>query len=163
MQQKITPFLWFDDQAEEAANFYTSLFDDSRVTNVTRYGPAGPGPEGSAMTVSFELAGQAFTALNGGPEFTFTPAISFYVSCESQAEVDRLWEALTSDGGEESMCGWLKDRFGLSWQIVPTALIELMQDEDAGKVQRVTQALYQMRKIDIAALQAAYDGVGVTG
>jgi predicted 3-demethylubiquinone-9 3-methyltransferase (glyoxalase superfamily) len=163
MQQKITPFLWFDDQAEEAANFYTSLFDDSRVTNVTRYGPAGPGPEGSAMTVSFELAGQAFTALNGGPEFSFTEAISFYVSCESQAEVDRLWEALTGDGGEESMCGWLKDRYGLSWQIIPNALIELMGDEDAAKARRVTEAMLQMRKIDIAALQAAYDGVGVAG
>jgi predicted 3-demethylubiquinone-9 3-methyltransferase (glyoxalase superfamily) len=294
MQQKITPFLWFDDQAEEAVEFYTSLFDDSRVTNVARYGPAGPGPEGSAMTVSFELAGQAFTALNGGPEFDFTPAISFfvscateaevdalwaamseggttlmplvnypfsekfgwvndkygvswqlnlapraqkitpflmfvgeqqgraeeainlyislfedssvenivyhtgqegetagtvqhavfslhgqdfmamdsaqehnftfneavslYVNCESQAEVNRLWEALTADGGEESQCGWLKDRFGLSWQIIPNALIELMGDEDAGKAQRVTEAMLQMRKIDIAGLQAAYDG-----
>jgi predicted 3-demethylubiquinone-9 3-methyltransferase (glyoxalase superfamily) len=162
MQQKITPFLWFDDQAEEAVEFYTSLFDDSRVTNVARYGPAGPGPEGSAMTVSFELAGQAFTALNGGPEFSFTEAISFYVSCESQAEVDRLWGALTADGGEESMCGWLKDKYGLSWQIIPNALIELMGDEDAAKAQRVTEAMLQMKKIDIAALQAAYDGAGVT-
>lgn len=293
MQQKISPFLWFDDQAEEAAEFYTSLFDNSRTVDVMRYGPGGPGPEGSVMTVSFELAGQQFTALNGGPQFNFTPAISFFVSCAtedevdtlwdalsdggtalmpldtypfsekfgwvndkygvswqlnlaereqtitpflmyvgeehgraeeaidfytslfedssvehiarhgegtkelegnvqhavftlhgqdfmamdgglahdftfneavslevscgSQAEVDRLWDALTADGGEESMCGWLKDRFGVSWQIVPTALIEMMGDEDAEKARRVREAMLQMKKIDIPTLQAAYD------
>ena len=153
--QKITPFLWFDGQAEEAANFYTSLFENSRIVNMARYDEAAPGPTGQVMTVTFELDGQEFTAINGGPQFNFTEAISFYVHCESQAEVDRFWDALT-DGGEESQCGWLKDKYGVSWQIVPNILIELMQDKDAAKASRVTQAMLQMKKIDIAALQDAY-------
>lgn len=156
--QKITTFLWFDDQAEEAVNFYTSLFQDAKVLEVSRYGEAGPGPEGKVMVINFQLAGQEFTALNGGPQFKFNEAISLVVNCESQAEVDRLWEELTADGGEESMCGWLKDKYGLSWQIVPTVLGKLASDPDPVKAQRVIQAMLQMRKLDIAELQKAYEG-----
>ncbi len=152
--QKITPFLWFDGQAEEAAAFYTSLFPNSRIDSVSRYTEAGPGEPGTAMVVAFTLNGQAFSAINGGPEFHFTPAISFYVNCETQEEVDRLWERLT-DGGRPDQCGWLTDRYGLSWQIVPTALPELLSQPDPVKAQRVMQAMLQMTKLDIAALQRA--------
>jgi predicted 3-demethylubiquinone-9 3-methyltransferase (glyoxalase superfamily) len=152
--QKITPFLWFDDQAEDAAKFYTSLFKNSKILSVTRYTDAGPKPKGSVMTVAFELEGQNFTALNGGPQFKFTEAVSFVVNCESQAEVDYFWQRLT-DGGQEIQCGWLKDRYGLSWQVVPTALFELLQD--AAKAPKVVQALFQMKKIDIEALRRARD------
>ncbi len=154
--QKITPFLWFDDQAEEAANFYVSIFKNSKIVNIVRYGEAGPGPAGTIMTVAFELNGQEFTALNGGPEFKFTEAISFFVNCESQQEVDELWEKL-SEGGEEGPCGWLKDKYGLSWQIVPTVLGEMLNDPDPAKAQRVTKAMLQMQKIDIAELKQAYE------
>ena len=154
---KITPFLWFDTQAEEAANFYVSLFKNSKVTNVSRYPDGAPRPKGMAMTVSFQLDGQEITALNGGPEFKFTEAISFFVDCETQDEVDRLWSALTK-GGEESQCGWLKDKYGLSWQIIPRALGRLMNDHDPIKSQRVMQAMLQMKKIDTAKLKQAYDG-----
>jgi predicted 3-demethylubiquinone-9 3-methyltransferase (glyoxalase superfamily) len=157
--QSITPYLWFDHRAEEAANFYCSIFPNSKVTNIIRNGEGGPGPAGSVMSLTFVLDGQEFHALNGGPHFKFNEAVSFFVPCETQAEVDRFWNALTADGGEESQCGWLKDKYGLSWQIVPNALMELMQDEDAAKAQRVTQAMLQMRKIDIQALQDAYAGV----
>jgi predicted 3-demethylubiquinone-9 3-methyltransferase (glyoxalase superfamily) len=153
--QRITPFLWFDDQAEEAVELYTSVFKNSRVGKVTRYGKAGPGPEGSVMTISFELEGLQFTALNGGPEFQFNEAISFIVDCQSQEEVDELWDRL-SEGGEEGPCGWLKDRFGVSWQIVPTILPELLNDPDLEKAQRVTEAMLKMKKIDIGALKQAY-------
>ncbi len=153
--QKITPFLWFDDQAEEAMNFYTSIFKNSKVVNVSRYGDAGPGTKGKVMTASFELEGQEFTALNGGPEFKFTEAISFFVNCNSQEEVDELWKKL-SEGGEEGQCGWLKDKFGVSWQIVPTALIEMLNDPDPEKSKRVTEAMLQMKKIDIQTLKQAY-------
>jgi predicted 3-demethylubiquinone-9 3-methyltransferase (glyoxalase superfamily) len=152
--QKITPFLWFDNQAEEAAKFYTSVFKNSRITGVSRYGEAGPGPAGSAMTVAFELEGTPFTALNGGPEYKFTEAVSFYVDCKSQQEVDYFWQKL-SEGGEQGPCGWLKDRYGLSWQIVPSALTELLSNPDQGKAGRVMQAMLQMKKIDIAALEQA--------
>ena len=155
--QKIGPCLWFDDQAEEAANFYVSIFKNSKILGVSHYGEAGPGPAGTVLTVTFELDGQEFTALNGGPYFTFTEAISLFVNCETQQEVDELWAKLTA-GGEESMCGWLKDKYGLSWQIVPTVLLELMQDKDPLKAKRVTEAMLQMRKIDIAKLQEAYEG-----
>lgn len=158
--QKITPFLWFNDQAEAAANFYVSIFKNSRIGDVVRYGdgPAGQGPDpaGKVMTVSFELEGQKFTALNGGPTFHFTEAISFLVTCESQEEVDALWEKLTA-GGEEQPCGWLKDKFGVSWQIVPTALMEMMSDPDAEKVKRVREALFEMKKIDVPRLRQAYE------
>jgi len=154
--QKITPFLWFDHQAEEAARLYTSVFRNSRIETVTRYGDAGPGPKGSVMTVAFELDGQKFTALNGGPAFQFTEAVSFVVHCETQEEVDEIWEKL-SDGGGEVQCGWLKDKFGLSWQIVPTVFIEMMQDQDAERKERVMRAMFQMKKLDIAGLEAAYN------
>jgi len=147
---KITPWLWFDTQSEDAATFYTSLFDHSRITGVDRFGEAGPGPAGSVMTVSFELEGQPMVALNGGPQF----AISFQVNCESQDEVDRLWKALT-DGGEEGQCGWCKDRFGVSWQIVPSRLHELLSDPDPERSQRAMRAMFEMKKIDIAALERA--------
>jgi predicted 3-demethylubiquinone-9 3-methyltransferase (glyoxalase superfamily) len=153
---KITPFLWFNDQAEEAMNFYTAIFKNSKISSVSRYGEGGPGPQGSVMTATFELDGQEFMALNGGPLFTFTEAISFFVNCESQAEVDELWEKLT-EGGEESQCGWLKDKYGLSWQIVPSVLGELLNDPDAEKAGRVMNAMLQMKKIDIAGLKAAYE------
>jgi len=155
--QKITPFLWFDGKAEEAMNFYVSIFKNSKVVKVTRCGDAGPGPKGSVMSATFQLEGQDFFALNGGPHFTFTPAISLFVNCETQAEVDELWQKL-SDGGKEERCGWLKDRFGLSWQIIPSALGKLMNDPDPQKARRVMMAMLQMGKIDIAGLQRAYDG-----
>jgi len=155
--QKITPFLWFDNQAEEAMNFYTSIFKHSKIGNIARYGEAGPGPKGSVMTASFELEGQQFTALNGGPEYTFTPAISFFVNCATQEEVDELWEKL-SEGGEKGPCGWLKDKYGVSWQIVPTILGELLNNTDAERSQRVIQAMLQMQKIDVKILQQAYEG-----
>jgi predicted 3-demethylubiquinone-9 3-methyltransferase (glyoxalase superfamily) len=155
--QKITPNLWFDTEAEEAANFYTSIFKDSEVMNVMHYGEAGPRPAGMVMTVTFRLQGQEFTALNGGPEFKFNEAISLLVNCDSQEEVDEMWEKL-SEGGEKGPCGWLKDRFGVSWQIVPTVLDTLLQDEDSERADRVMKAMLQMSKIEIADLQAAYDG-----
>ncbi len=155
--QKIVTFLWFDDQAEEAANHYVSIFPDSRILGVSRYGDAGPRPKGTVMVVKFELAGQQFEALNGGPEFAFTEAVSLHVNCETQEEVDTLWEKL-SDGGEKGPCGWLKDRYGLSWQIVPTVLEKLLQDPDAEKANRAMQAMLQMGKLDIAALRRAYAG-----
>lgn len=155
--QAITPFLWFDHQAEEAANFYTSIFKNSKIDSVTRYGEAGPGPAGSVMTVAFRLNGQSFTALNGGPNFKFTEAISFVAHCDTQAEVDDLWTKLTADG-QEVQCGWLKDKYGLSWQVVPNALLEMIKDSDAQRKQRVTKAMLQMKKLDIAALEAAYHG-----
>jgi predicted 3-demethylubiquinone-9 3-methyltransferase (glyoxalase superfamily) len=159
IKQRISPCLWFDGQAEEAADFYVSVFKNSRITAVSRYGEAGPGPNGSAMVVGFELDGQSFTALNGGPIFKFTEAISMVVHCETQAEVDYYWEKLSA-GGQEGRCAWLKDKFGVSWQIVPTALIELMQVKDATKSARVMKAMLQMTKIDIARLQRAYEGKG---
>ena len=154
--QKITPFLWFDNQAEEAMNFYVSLFKNSKILSVSRYGEGGPGPAGTVMTATFQLDGQEFMALNGGPYFKFTEAISLFVNCETQEEVDVLWEKLL-EGGEEQQCGWLKDRYGLSWQIVPTALGEMLGDPDPKKAQSVMQAMLQMTKIDIAALRRAYD------
>lgn len=157
VRQKITPFLWFDHQAEEAASFYVSLFKNSKIGRVTRYGEAGPGPVGSAMIVEFQLEGLAFIALNGGPHFKFTEAISLSVDCESQAEVDELWDRL-SEGGSPSQCAWLKDKYGLSWQIVPNILPKLLGDPDASKSKRVMQAMLQMTKIDIQKLQQAYDG-----
>jgi predicted 3-demethylubiquinone-9 3-methyltransferase (glyoxalase superfamily) len=155
--QKITPFLWFDSQAEEAAKFYTSIFPNSKLGKMTRYGESGPGPAGSVLTASFELEGTEFTALNGGPTYKFTPAISFVVNCETQAEVDHYWEKLTADG-KEVQCGWLTDKFGVSWQIVPTALLRLLNDPDPAKANRVMQAMLQMVKIDIAKLEAAARG-----
>ncbi len=154
--QKITPFLWFDDKAEEAMNFYTSIFKNSKVGRVTRYGDAGPGPKGKVMSATFQLEGQEFMALNGGPHFTFTPAISFFVNCETQEEVDELWEKLSS-GGKKERCGWLKDKYGVSWQIIPTALGRMLQDKDPEKSKRVMQAMLQMDKIDIKTLQQAYE------
>ena len=155
--QKITPFLWFDHQAEEAMNHYVAIFRNSKVKDVTRYGDAGPGPKGSVMTASFELDGQPFTALNGGPHFKFTEAVSFVVHCETQYEVDYFWSKL-GEGGQTQQCGWLKDRFGLSWQIVPSALIELISDPDPEKSRRVTEAMLRMTKIDIAKLRQAHAG-----
>jgi len=154
--QKITPFLWFDKEAEEAMNFYVSIFKNSKVKGVTHYGEAGPGPAGTVMTASFELDGQEFVALNGGPNFKFTEAISFVVNCETQAEVDEFWEQLSA-GGKTVQCGWLKDNYGLSWQIVPTALPRMLMDKDPEKSKRVFNAMMKMVKIDIAALQRAYD------
>jgi predicted 3-demethylubiquinone-9 3-methyltransferase (glyoxalase superfamily) len=154
--QKITPFLWFDGKAEEAMNFYISIFKNSKVVSVSRYGEAGPGPKGSVMGATFELDGQRFFALNGGPEFNFTPAISFFVNCETQREVDELWEKLSA-GGEKQRCGWLKDKYGLSWQIVPTVLGELLQDSDPAKSQRTMRAMLQMDKLDIQGLKDAHD------
>ena len=152
---KITPWLWFDTEGEEAANFYTTVFPNSRVVAVQRYGPGAPRPEGTAMTVDFELDGQRIVALNGGPQYTFTEAVSFLVDCETQEEVDRYWNALTGNGGEPGPCGWLKDRFGLSWQIVPSALPRLLGDPDREKSQRVMQAMLGMQKIEIAELERA--------
>ena len=153
--QKITPFLWFDDQAEEAVKFYTSIFKNSQITNIARYGEAGPGPKGSVMTVGFELEGQEFVALNGGPHFKFTEAISFVVNCETQEEIDQFWKKL-SEGGKVQQCGWLKDKYGLSWQIVPTILAELVGAKDPHKSNRVMEAMLKMVKLDIAALTKAY-------
>ena len=155
--QKITPFLWFDGQAEEAMNFYTSIFKNSKIGNVSRYGEAGPGAKGSVMVASFELNGLEFTALNGGPQFKFTEAISLYVDCDSQEEVDYFWSKL-SEGGTIQQCGWLKDKFGVSWQIIPSALPKLLGDPDRANASRVMQAMLQMKKIDVAKLQQAYDG-----
>jgi predicted 3-demethylubiquinone-9 3-methyltransferase (glyoxalase superfamily) len=154
--QKITPFLWFNDKAEEAMNFYVSIFKNSKVGRVTRYGDAGPGPKGSVMSATFQLDGQDFFALNGGPHYTFTPAISLFVNCETQQEVDELWEKLSA-GGRKDRCGWLQDKYGLSWQIIPTALTTMLRDKDSAKANRVMQAMLQMDKIDIALLKQAYD------
>jgi predicted 3-demethylubiquinone-9 3-methyltransferase (glyoxalase superfamily) len=156
--QKITPFLWFDNNAEEAVNLYTSIFKNSKVLSVSRYGDAGPGPKGSVMVMSFELNGQQFTALNGGPLFKFNESVSFVVNCETQAEVDEYWQKLTANGGAESQCGWLKDKFGLSWQIVPTILSELVSSKDAVKSGRAMTAMLKMKKLDIQKLKDAYDG-----
>ena len=154
--QKITPFLWFDNNAEQAMNFYVSIFKNSKVVSVSRYGETGPGPKGTLMTATFQLEGQEFMALNGGPHFKFTEAISLFVNCETQEEVDEFWEKL-SEGGVESRCGWLKDKYGLSWQIVPTVLGEMMQDKDPENSKRVMEAMLQMDKIDIKALKQAYE------
>ena len=153
--QKITPFLWFDSKAEEAMNFYTSIFKNSKKGRITRYGEAGPGPKGTVMSAIFELDGQEFFALNGGPHFTFSPAIWFFVTCETQQEVDEYWEKLSA-GGEQQRCGWLKDKFGVTWQIVPSVLDKLLQDKDAGKSTQVMQAMMQMGKLDIERLEQAY-------
>jgi predicted 3-demethylubiquinone-9 3-methyltransferase (glyoxalase superfamily) len=154
--QKITPYLWFNGNAEEAVQFYTSVFPASRVTKIARWGEGGPGPQGTVMNIAFELSGQGFIALNGGPQFTFNPAISLFVSCESQAEVDELWTKLLAGGGKPTACGWLQDRYGLSWQIIPTALVDLMSDPDPKASGRVTQALMGMQKIDLAVLRRAH-------
>ena len=153
--QKVTPFLWFDNQAEEAVNFYVSVFKNSKVGTIARYGDSGPGPKGSVMTIAFELDGQNFTALNGGPHFKFTEAISLVVNCANQEEVDYFWEKLTADGGQEVQCGWLKDKYGLSWQVVPKILPELVQSGDPKKSERVMKALMQMKKLDVAKLKEA--------
>jgi predicted 3-demethylubiquinone-9 3-methyltransferase (glyoxalase superfamily) len=157
MDQKITPFLWFDGNAEDAINFYTSIFKDSKLVNVSRYGEGGPGPKGSLMTATFQLNGQEFMALNGGPMFKFTEAISFFVKCNTQAEIDEFWDKL-SEGGEKSRCGWLKDKFGLSWQIVPPILGQLLNDKDPEKSKRVMMAMLKMSKIEIQKLKDAYEG-----
>lgn len=154
---KITPFLWFDDNVEEAMKFYASVFRNAEIGDVSRYGEGGPGPAGTVMTASFELEGQRFMGLNGGPTYKFTEAVSFFVNCETQEEVDELWEKLSA-GGEERPCGWLKDRFGLSWQIVPSVLGDLLRDPDRDKSNRVMQAMLQMRKIDIQTLEQAAKG-----
>ena len=154
--QKITPFLWFDGQAEEAMNFYVSIFKNSKVIHVSRYGEAGPGPKGTVMSATFQLEGQQFMALNGGPLFKFTPAISLFVSCETQEEVDKLWKKLSA-GGSEERCGWLRDKYGLSWQIIPTLLAKLLQDKDPEKARRVMTAMLKMDKIDGKVLKQAYD------
>jgi predicted 3-demethylubiquinone-9 3-methyltransferase (glyoxalase superfamily) len=156
-KQKITPFLWYDDNAEEAVNFYVSIFKNSRIKDVSRYGEAGPGKAGTVMTITFELEGQEFIALNGGPHFKFTEAISLSVDCQTQEEVDEFWEKLSA-GGEKGPCGWLKDKYGLSWQIDPGILGELLRDPDPSKSNRVMQAMLKMNKIDIAALRRAYEG-----
>lgn len=161
--QKITPFLWFEGQAEDAAKFYTSIFKDSKIGRTLRYGEetakvsASGQPVGSVLTIEFEIEGQNFVALNGGPQFKFNESISFVVYCETQKEVDYYWEKLTGDGGEESACGWLKDKFGVSWQITPTVLIDMLHDKDAAKAERVMHAMLQMKKIDIKALKEAYE------
>lgn len=154
--QKIAPFLWFNGQAEEAMNFYVSIFKNSKILSVNRFGEAGPGPKGTVINTTFQLEGQKLCALNGGPQFSFTPAISFFVDCQTQQEVDELWEKL-SEGGEKGRCGWLKDKFGVSWQVIPSALGEMLGDKDAGRSQRVMKAMLQMNKIDIAGLKRAYD------
>jgi predicted 3-demethylubiquinone-9 3-methyltransferase (glyoxalase superfamily) len=155
--EKITPFLWFDSNAEEAMNFYVSIFKNSKILSVARYGDAGPGPKGTVMAATFQLEGQRFQALNGGPKYKFTPAISLFVNCETQQEVDELWAKLLAGGGREDQCGWLQDRFGLSWQIIPTLLPKLLSDKDPKKTSRVMKAMLQMKKIDINGLQQAYD------
>ena len=154
--QKITPFLWFDGKAEEAMNLYVSVFKNSKVVSVTRYGEAGPGPKGTVMSATFQLEGQQFYALNGGPQYKFTPAISLFVSCETQQEVDELWNKLSA-GGHKDRCGWLQDKYGLSWQIIPTALGKMLQDKNPRKAQNVMKAMLQMDKIDIAKLKQAYE------
>ncbi len=153
--QKITPFLWFNGKAEDAMNFYTSIFKNSKIGRITRYGDAGPGPKGTVMSATFQLDGQEFMALNGGPQFKFTEAISFFVNCETQEEVDELWEKLSA-GGQKSRCGWLKDKYGLSWQIIPSALGEMLGDKDPEKSRRVMKVMLQMDKIDIKRLEQAY-------
>ena len=158
MHHTIVPNLWFDTEAEAAADFYTSVFDSSRIVSVTRYPDAGPGPVGSVMTVEFELNGQRFVGINGGPQFTFSEAVSFQITCDTQDEVDYYWERL-SDGGQEVQCGWLKDRFGLSWQVVPTGMEELLNDPDPERANRAMEAMLTMVKLDVAALRAAADGV----
>jgi predicted 3-demethylubiquinone-9 3-methyltransferase (glyoxalase superfamily) len=160
MLQRIVPNLWFDTEAEEAAGFYISVFDNSRIVNTIHYTEAGPRPAGTVMTVEFELDGQRFVAINGGPEFTFDEAVSFQITCETQEELDRYWEQLT-EGGEEGPCGWLKDRFGLSWQVVPTGMDEIFADPDPKRAERAMRAMLQMRKVDIAALRRAADGAAV--
>lgn len=155
--QKITPFLWFNNNAEEAMDFYISLFDDAKVLNAARYGEGAPVPAGTLMSATFQIEGQEFMVLNGGPQFTFNEAVSFFVTCETQAEVDELWSKLTADGGEEGPCGWLKDKFGLSWQIIPTLLGKLLGDSNPAKAQAAMQAMLQMKKIDTTVLQQAYD------
>jgi predicted 3-demethylubiquinone-9 3-methyltransferase (glyoxalase superfamily) len=154
--QRITPFLWFDHQAEEAVNFYTAIFENSKILGISRYGENSPGPAGSVMTVEFEIEGHRFVALNGGPIYHFTPAVSFAVDCRTQEEVDRLWERLTADGGQPGQCGWLEDKYTVSWQIVPRRLVELLTDPDPARANRVMQAMLTMTRIDIAALEAAY-------
>ncbi len=154
--QKIIPFLWFDGKAEEATNFYTSIFKNSKIVSIMRYGEAGPGPKGTVMSTSFQLDGQDFIALNGGPQFTFSPAISFFVNCETQEEVDLLWEKL-SEGGEKQRIGWLKDKYGVSWQIIPSALGDMLQDKDPVKSKKVMEAMLKMDKIDIKSLRQAYE------
>jgi predicted 3-demethylubiquinone-9 3-methyltransferase (glyoxalase superfamily) len=160
--QKITPFLWFDDQAEEAVKFYTSIFKDSKTERILRYdeeaAKASGRPTGSVLTIEFKIEGQNFVALNGGPDFKFNESVSFVVNCETQEEVDYFWSKLTADGGEESACGWLKDKFGLSWQITPTVLIDMLHDKDSAKAERAMKAMLQMKKIDINKLKAAYEG-----
>jgi predicted 3-demethylubiquinone-9 3-methyltransferase (glyoxalase superfamily) len=155
--QKITPFLWFDDNAEEAVNLYTTIFKNSKINSVSRYGDVGPGQPGKVMTINFELDGLTLTALNGGPEYKFTEAISLEVDCASQAEVDELWDKLIADGGEPSQCGWLKDKFGLSWQIVPTTMMDLIQGPDPAGAQRAMAAMLKMSKLDLAVLRQAYE------
>ena len=155
--QKITPYLWFDNNAEEAMDFYTSIFKNSKIVNVSRYPEGAPVPAGTVMNATIELEGQEFLMLNGGPQYKFNEAVSFLVSCNTQGEVDELWSKLTADGGEEGPCGWLKDKFGLSWQIIPTTLGELLSDPDPVKAQNVMQAMFQMKKIDIAKLKQAYE------
>jgi predicted 3-demethylubiquinone-9 3-methyltransferase (glyoxalase superfamily) len=155
--QKITPFLWYDGKAEEAANFYVSIFKNSKITGILRNGDTGPGPKGSPLVVTFQLEGQEFRALNGGPQYKFNPAISLFVDCASQEEVDELWQKLTADGGSEVECGWLQDKYGVSWQIVPTVLMKLMNDPDPERAKRAMQAMLQMKKIDIARLQQAVE------
>jgi predicted 3-demethylubiquinone-9 3-methyltransferase (glyoxalase superfamily) len=156
VMQKITPFLWFNDKAEEAMNFYVSIFKNSKTGDISRYGDAGPGPKGSVMSATFHLDGQEFFALNGGPIFTFTPAISFFVNCETQKEVNELWKKLSA-GGEKQKCGWLKDKYGLSWQIVPSVLTKLLHDKNPEKSKNVMQAMMQMDKLDVKKLEAAYN------
>jgi len=160
--QKITPFLWFDDQAEQAVKFYTSIFKDSKTGRILRYddeaAKASGRPVGSVLTIEFELEGQKFVALNGGPEFKFNESVSFVVNCETQQEVDYYWQKLIADGGQESACGWLKDKFGLSWQVTPAVLIDMLHDKDSAKAERVMKAMLQMKKIDIDKLKAAYEG-----
>jgi len=158
VKKQITPCLWFDTRAEEAAKFYCSIFPNSRITEISYFGDAGPRPAGMVLTVGFELDGQQYTALNGGPEFKFSEAVSLQIFCDTQDEVDRYWSALIADGGEESVCGWLKDKFGFSWQVVPNRLIELMQDPDKAKAKRATEAMMKMRKIDIAMVEKAAQG-----
>jgi len=155
--QKITPFLWFTGNAEEAMTFYVSIFKNAKIVSIRRYGEAGPGPKGTVMTGTFQLEGQEFYALNGGPDFKFSPAISFFVSCQTQPEVDELWEKLSA-GGEQVQCGWLTDKFGVSWQIIPSVLGEMLGDRDSEKSDRVMKAMLQMKKIDISKLKQAYDG-----
>ncbi|MNQ03773.1 3-demethylubiquinone-9 3-methyltransferase [compost metagenome] len=155
--QKITPYLWFDDNAEDAVEFYSTIFKNSRIISIARYGKAGPSYEGNVMSIVFQLEDQEFIALNGGPQFTFNEAVSFFVSCKNQKEIDYYWDALTADGGEESMCGWLKDKFGVSWQVVPTALSQLISSPDQERSAQAIEAMLKMKKLDIKALEKAYN------